>query len=383
MKRVPIAPREDWKDKAQEAGFGFHTMYEEPYWSDDLMYEFTLDQIENDIEDVSNELHRMCLTAVDEIVKSDTQMQRLGIPAKTMDVIRKSWNAGDRHLYGRFDFAYDGTGPAKMLEYNADTPTSIFEAAYFQANWLVDQTEAGRLPKGTDQYNFLQESLVEAFTCFPKNRIFHFACWTDNIEDAGTTAYLADCARQAGYETKMVDIQQIGVDAQGRYTDQDDITIDLCFKLYPWEDMLRERYVRFLKPSVFVEPIWKSIISNKGFLALLWEMNQGHPNLLETHIESEMKAPWPKDCVIKPFLSREGQNVIIMQDGKILEEAEGDYESGDRIVQERAKLFVENGRHAILGSWVIGDRACGLGIREDSGLITKDMSRFVPHIITV
>ena len=37
--------------------------------------------------------------------------------------------------------------------------------------------------------------------------------------------------------------------------------------------------------------------------------------------------------------------------------------------------------HALIGSWVVGDRACGMGIREDVGRITKDSSCFVPHAI--
>jgi glutathionylspermidine synthase len=37
-------------------------------------------------------------------------------------------------LYGRFDLAYRGDGPPKLLEYNADTPTALFEAAVVQ--WI-------------------------------------------------------------------------------------------------------------------------------------------------------------------------------------------------------------------------------------------------------
>jgi len=37
--------------------------------------------------------------------------------------------------------------------------------------------------------------------------------------------------------------------------------------------------------------------------------------------------------------------------------------------------------YALIGSWVIGDQPAGIGIREDSSLITRDTARFVPHII--
>lgn len=381
MKRIEVQEREDWKEKAKEVGFGFHTMYGEPYWRDDLYYSFTMEQVEKDIEDPTNELHQMCLDTVDRIIDSEEILESLQIPEKVMDAVRESWKNHDKHLYGRFDLAYDGNGPAKMIEYNADTPTSIFEAGYFQHNWMVDQANSGRISKSSDQYNFIQESLVEAFYTIPRDAIFHFSCWTENEEDTGTTAYLMDCAKSAGHETKLVDIKDIGVSAQGEYTDQDDITIARCFKLYPWEDMLREKYSKHLKAGIFIEPLWKSLISNKGFMAYLWKHNQNHPNLLETHIQGE--GDLPSDYVKKPFFSREGENVTIVEAGKVLEESEGDYSSGSAIIQERARLFRHEDKHAIIGSWVVGDRACGMGIREDTGLITKDMSNFVPHIIDI
>ncbi|MWT36094.1 glutathionylspermidine synthase preATP-grasp family protein, partial [Escherichia coli] len=36
----------------------------------------------------------------------------------------------------------------------------------------------------------------------------------------------------------------------------------------------------------------------------------------------------------------------------------------------------------LIVSWIVDDEACGLGIREDNTLITKDTSRFIPHYIT-
>ena len=61
-------------------------------------------------------------------------------------------------IYGRFDLRYDGAGPAKLLEYNADTPTTLLEASILQWNWLKDTHE------GDDQWNSLHEKLVERVT---------------------------------------------------------------------------------------------------------------------------------------------------------------------------------------------------------------------------
>ncbi|MBY3035191.1 glutathionylspermidine synthase family protein [Rhizobium laguerreae] len=383
MKRITLPARPDWLDKARAVGFGFHVMYGEPYWLDDAAYTFTLDEIEMQIEGPSQELHDMCMDMVGDIVGSEETLDRLAIPEDLRDVVQRSWQRRDRHLYGRFDLAYDGTGPAKLLEYNADTPTSVFETAYFQFNWLTDQMALGVLPKDADQYNSLQESLVDAFEQFSKEPIFHFAAMTDNEEDRGTTVYLMDCAVQAGHRVELLDIREIGIDAQGRYTDLKDRVIDRCFKLYPWEFMLREPFAHDLVRSgdVFVEPAWKAVLSNKGLLPLLWQRHPNHPNLLPSYFTDDPAASTLSDYVRKPLLSREGENVTIFRDGRELISAPGDYGDEGFIVQAYAPLFESDGGFAVLGSWIVGDRACGLAVREDRSRITANLSRFVPHVI--
>jgi glutathionylspermidine synthase len=383
MKRTAIDEREGWRAKAESVGFGFHEMYGEPYWLDDTMYVFTMDEIERAVEGPSQEIHDLCMDLVADVVEREEDLERLAIPPTLFDVVRDSFRSGQRHLYGRFDLAYRGEGPAKLLEYNADTPTAVFESAYFQHNWLQDQIELGRLPEGADQFNLLQESLVEAFAAFAPGPIFHFAAVTANDEDRGTAAYLMDCAVQAGHRTALIDVAAIGVDALGRFTDPMDRVIDRCFKLYPWEDMMREPFAVHLAASgtEWVEPAWKAILSNKGILPLLWARHPGHPNLLPAFFADDPRAGELPDSVRKPLHSREGENVAITESGAETEASEGDYGEGPAVVQALTPLFEADGQFAVLGSWVVGDRACGLGMREDRSRITRNLSRFVPHVI--
>jgi glutathionylspermidine synthase len=383
MKRITVPARPDWQEKARAVGFGFHEMYGEPYWLDDVAYSFSMEEIEKELEAPSEELHEMCMDLVGDIVASEESLDRLAIPNELRDVVRRSWERGDRHLYGRFDLAYDGTGPAKLLEYNADTPTSVFETGYFQFNWLTDQVELGVLPPEADQFNSLQESLVEAFEHFPKDAIFHFAAMLDNEEDRGTTVYIMDCAVQAGHRVDLLDITQIGIDAQGRFTDLKDRVIERCFKLYPWEFMLREPFAQQLIPSgdVFVEPAWKAVLSNKGLLPLLWQRHKGHPNLLAAYFPDDAQAGDLKEFVRKPLLSREGENVTITRNGEVFAQAAGEYGEEGFVIQAYAPLFASEGGYAVLGSWMVGDRACGLAVREDRSPITANLSRFIPHFV--
>lgn len=383
MHRISLPVRPDWQDKARAAGFGFHEMYGEPYWLDDAAYVFTLEEIETQIEDPSAELHKMCMDLVADIVVSDDKLHRLAIPEEFRDVVRLSWQQGEQHLYGRFDLAYDGIGPAKLLEYNADTPTSIFESAFFQHNWLVDQVALGVLPSEADQFNSLQESLVEAFQQFGTSSIFHFAAMTDSEEDRGTTVYLMDCAVQAGHRVELLDVRDIGVDRAGRFTDLKDRVIDRCFKLYPWEFMFRDDFSSHLSQSgsIFVEPVWKAVLSNKGLLAFLWERYPNHPNLLPSFFPDDPRLPTLSNYVRKPLLSREGENVSVYRDGREVLSLGGIYGDEGFMIQEYAPLFHSEAGYAVLGSWIVGDRSCGLGIREDGTCITANLSRFVPHVI--
>lgn len=382
MRRVLSPIRANWRERAEEAGFAFHTFDGEPYWDESAYYAFTLREIEDDIETPTEELHGMALDLVDDVVRDERRMRQLDIPEPFWDLIARSWREREPHLYGRMDFAYDGTGAAKLYEFNYDTPTSLYEAAFFQWQWLDDLQRSGRLPAGTDQYNSIQECLVEAFGTIARRlpRPFHFAAVRESVEDQGTIAYLRDCAAQAGLEAGAIAIEDIGVSADGRYTDLDDNVIGTLFKLYPLEDLFREDFGRHLPSSglLLIEPAWKAVLSNKGILPLLWQKHEGHPNLLAAAFDEggELPPGW----VRKPLHSREGANIEMrMADGARLQ-SDGPY-LGPCIRQALHPLAEFDGHRALVGSWVVGDRACGIGIREDRSLITRDTARFVPHVI--
>lgn len=388
MERLSLPARPDWQAFAERLGFGFHTMYGAPYWDETVAWRFSLTEIERDLEDPTAALHQMALAAVDRVIGDETLLRRLAIPERFWDWIAASWARRDPSLYGRFDLAYDGSGPAKMLEYNADTPTSLYETAFFQWVWLEQAMEQGLLPPGVDQFNAVQDRLIARMAdILPGDAFSHFASVSGSDEDRGTVLYLEDCARQAGRHPVYVAMQDIGVDAAGRFADADSVLIQQLFKLYPWEMMLRDPFAEHLltSPTRFLEPPWKAILSNKGLLPVLWQMFPGHPNLLPAWFAedgppdgADLSAGW----VRKPLFSREGANVTLLTAaGTVREEADGPYGAEGWIGQAYAPLPCIAGQHMVVGSWVIGDTACGIGLREDSSAITRDLSRFVPHFI--
>lgn len=355
------------------------------YWDESVWYAFTIEQVEDDLEAAAAAVHELCLALVSEVVGSEELMQRLAIPPSSRDYIAESWRQRDPSLYGRFDFAYDGQGPAKLYEYNADTPTSVFEAGVFQWLWLEDQIAAGALPPEADQFNSLHDKLRDRWGLIgPKAGPLHFASDASAIEDRQTVRYLEDVAVQAGLTPKFVPVEGIGVDENGRFLDEDDEEIRALFKLHPWEEMLRLPYAEHLATSGtrFIEPPWKAILSNKGILPLLWERHPSHPNLLPAYFgHDRRRAELGDSWVAKPLFSREGANIELVEEGRKHEVLDQGYGAEGRVFQAFHPLPNFGDVYPVIGAWMVGDEPAGMGVREDRELVTKNFSRFVPHAI--
>ncbi|MCX5766290.1 MAG: glutathionylspermidine synthase family protein [Gemmatimonadetes bacterium] len=380
MKRLSCSPRLDWQKKVEARGLSWHTPDEIPYWAEGTYYTFDADEIER-IERATNDLHARCLEAVQHVI-DEKRYAELRIPEAAVPLIERSWKEEPPSVFGRFDLAYDGVSPPKMLEYNADTPTSLLEAAVIQWDWLHD------VFAGKDQFNSIHERLVELWRSFgpylptpgPEGHIVHFAAMDDR-EDGMTVGYLADTASHAGFGTRLVSIADIGWNATDReFRGGNDEKIATLFKLYPWEWMLSEQFGEFVTQSdtMFIEPPWKMILSNKGILPILWELFPDSPYLVPAYFDE------PRDMfewVKKPLFSREGANVTVhtMQDHL---EGHGNYGSEGFVFQQLAPIQVFDGVRPVIGSWIIGQEAAGMGIRESDGWVTGNTSRFVPHFFT-
>jgi glutathionylspermidine synthase len=292
-------------------------------------------------------------------------------------LIEASWHREPPSLYGRFDLAYDGERQPKLLEYNADTPTSLLEAAVVQWHWLEDTA-----PR-RDQFNSLHERLIAQWKdlapSLPDGRID--LCSMDDLEDGITVTYLQDTAQQAGLSASCFAIDEIGWDG-GSFVGPDGRTLGAVFKLYPWEWMIREEFGPFLAgaATLWIEPAWKMLLSNKGILPVLWELYPGHPNLLEARFNGPgALTAW----VRKPLFGREGAN-ITMRGGGIDLQTDGVYGAEGFVFQDLAPIAAFGGKYPVVGSWVVGheagNAAAGIGIRESDTPITTNFSQFVPHL---
>ncbi len=373
MKRLPLTPRPNWPEQVEKLGFSFHTPHGEPYWDESACYQFEVAEID-ELEAATEELQRICLAAGQFIIDHD-RFDDLDIPAAARPAIRESWDAEPPSLYGRFDLAYDGTSPPKLLEYNANTPTALLEASVVQWYWRQEVFPA------TDQFNSIHEKLIAKWRDlkhYLKGGTLYFTSMPAE-EDLTTIGYLRDTAQQAGLITEQLLVRQLGWnESAGQFRDLQEQAIKSLFSLYPWEWLLTDfagPILRTYSRMDWIEPIWKMLWSNKGLLAILWELFPNHPNLLPAYLDS------PRDLtayVSKPFLSREGANVTAhLPTGDV--QTDGPYGTGRVVYQQFAAMNRFDGQTPVIGSWYITDQGpAGIGIRE-APLITTNTSRFVPH----
>ena len=390
MRRHAIAPRNHWQRSVEKVGLTYHTLENgSPYWDESAYWEFSAAEIDR-LEAATAEIQRLALAAGDEILNRGW-LERMHIPAKAAGAIRETWQSGPPALYGRLDLAYDGR-QIKLLEYNADTPTCLVEAAVAQWYWLEEC-----FPHA-DQFNSLHEKLVAKW----KDLVPYLAqpvyfTHDGGEEDAMTIAYLADTAQQARLRTAAIAMHEIGWEqAKSRFVDLKGHAIESIFKLYPWEWLLNDAFgdhaletldSREQKPVAgkvqWLEPAWKMLWSNKALLAVLWELNPNHELLLPAYLDGPRKM---QNYVRKPLVGREGAGVTVFRNwaedstaaGANAKDAQA--AGGNYVYQEMARMAQADGKSAVFGSWLVDGEPAGMGIRESDGLVTNNFSRFVPHL---
>ncbi|GAB77132.1 Glutathionylspermidine synthase [Austwickia chelonae] len=386
MERRRVAPRAQWRDRVHAQGLTFLTTSlpdgrELPYWYEEACYLLSEAEVEV-LEAATQRLHAMSLEAARFLASG--AMGDLGLPAGALVRVGESLAAGAPSLYGRFDLRFDGEGPPKLLEYNADTPTGLLEASVAQWYWLEDTHPEH------DQWNSLHERLILAWQQLAPRLDegpVYFAHHQDEPtgEEEMTVTYLRDTADQAGLSTASITVGDIGWDAVERdFVDLSGSPMRTVFKLYPWESMLVEDFGAHVDPvsspgsTLWLEPLWKVLLSNKALLAALWHLYPGDELLLPAYLND----PGPlTQWVAKPLHGREGDNIRVHASGVEIEQP-GEYGAEGWCYQQWCPLPEFDGNKAVLGCWVVDGLPAGLGVRESDGWVTDYRARFVPHMMT-
>ncbi len=343
--------------------------------------------------EASNELYDMFVEAGEYVIEND-MLEEIGIPFNLKELVKLSWeNDVHWHLYGRFDFAggVDGV-PLKLLEFNADTPTSLVETSLIQ--WAVLKKEG---LDETKQFNNIHDSLidnfkrlvtleesVEKFDEYYEGWKILFSSVRGYDEDEKTVLYLKSIAEEAGFECEFAYIDEVEFDEEGIYYKEKEY--EYLFKLIPWEDIAIEEgelaslLTRIVKnkKAIILNPAYTLMFQSKAMLKILWDLFENHPLLLETSFEPLQEKAFVK----KPIFGREGGNVEIFDEsGEVLEKSGGDYENFPVIYQEFTKLNQDEQNYFYQAGVFFAYEGCGLGFRSSKNLILDDMSKFVAHMI--
>ena len=376
----------------ESLGFVWHTDSDEtPYVSDKLVI---LSEAEAEAYyEAGNTLYDMYVEAGQYVIDNNL-FHEIGIPFNLVEVIKESWeNDVHWHLYGRFDLAggIDGK-PIKLLEFNADTPTALFETAIVQ--WAI--LKQNNMEESA-QFNGLYEALLDNFkrlvtleedvSSFEERYEgwkFLFTSIRGNSEEENTVRLLQHIASEAGYETEFAYIDEVEFSAEEGifYNDEQ---YELWFKLIPWEDialeesdlaMLLTHIIKNQKAIIF-NPAYTLMFQSKGMLKILWDLYPNHPLLLETSFEPLQG----KKQVEKPVFGREGESVrIIDADNQLLEGGEGHYDNYKMVYQAYTELPTDNEGSCYQAGVFYAYEACGVGFRK-GGKILNNMSKFVGHVV--
>ncbi len=387
---TPISPISD--AILEEIGFSWHTDDDNSKYVANELVNVTPVEAEAYYEAV-NELYDMYATAAQHVIDNNLFFD-LGIPFNLIDAIKKSWdNDVHWHLYGRFDLAGGIDGhPIKLIEFNADTPTALFETAVLQ--WALLKSNA---MDEEQQFNNIHEALCDNFrrliTLFDDPQTFeeHYDGWkilfssmSGNAEEEQTVRLLQQMAIDAGFETGFEPLGGVKFDDEGIYDSMDE-PYEYWFKLFPWEDIAIDEVelctqlstIMNNQKAIILNPAYTLLFQSKGMMKILCDLFPDSPYLLKTSFEPLTGIKQ----VEKRMFGREGANVKILDETRTtLEANNGPYSNFKPIYQEYVEFPKDSKGNSYQAGVFFAYEACGLGFRR-GGKILDNMSKFVGHIL--
>jgi glutathionylspermidine synthase len=408
LKFVSFSARENWQQQFAGLGFDLDLLLHPPYWMEAAAAPFALQltaaQCES-LEEATLALNSLALALVEEIcqgVHSELLFDQLAIAPEQRAAVRESFHrrdTSDRSLYGRLDLAYFD-GQFKLLELNFDNPTSIYETACLQSLWYADLVKGGAFAPDARQYNNLASMLAERLRhLIEKSAVLHVASASGASEDGENARYVGSLLSGSGRTVKLIKMRDIGFDTSRRLIDAEGEAIEYLFKIYPWDvlladdrDLQQKSGFPVMTGAVitasthFFEPLWKTILSSKAILPLLWRFAPGHANLLPACFDDGGAAAAALSQVAhvrKPFWGLGGGDVsVIFPDNAAMCESNPErYATNPFILQQYVNLPRYEDFNVVISSWLVGDAFAAISARADKKLVTGGGALFLPHVI--
>ena len=390
VKLKKLNPLDD--NTLEELGFSWHTDEDGTKYVSDALVEITKDEAEA-YYTATNEIYDMYVEAAEYVIENDLFFD-LGIPFNLIETIKKSWeNDVHWHIYGRFDLAGGIDNQAiKLIEFNADTPTSLFETALLQ--WaLLKHNDMDEESQFNNVYEAIKNNFKRLITLFDSTDDFEqnydgwkilFSSIAGNDEEEATTKLLQQIATDAGFNTSFEYLENTHFDENGIY-DADENKYEYWFKLYPWEDIATDEpelattlgNIMNSQEAIILNPAYTLLFQSKGIMKVLCDLFPDSPYLLQTSYEALEGLKQVEKCVF----GREGANTkIIASDGSIIEQIDGPYDNYKKVYQEYVNFPKDKNGAKYQAGVFFAYEACGMSFRK-GGEVMDNMSKFVGHII--
>jgi len=343
------------------------------------------------------ECFKMVDDATEYVIKNDLY-HKLGIPDYMKGMIDHTYYNYKihPHMLGRFDFAggLDDI-PIKLIEFNADTPFTLFESGPLQ------YTIAKHYNHNPDvnQYNTLYEALEEYFHYLSniKKDIYPvFVSANANEDKFNLDVIKYSCENMAMFNNPSITWEEFGIDElKGFSRIKDDNIVDsynCLVKMVPWdmilsldENMSREiiktmeRFLHEYDYDIIVcNPLYSLVYQSKGLLPILSELYPNSPYLLKSEFYNNDEVD---NCFLKPVFGREGQSIIKVVNGQKTK-IDGYYDDNIYISQEIAHFARHKDKIYQAGVFVSMEEPCCISFRRSKSDIITCNSEICGHIIS-
>jgi len=436
MRAIEVSKRKNWRNHIKDNAYQCDVLSDpsQEYWIEALDTPFAIQfdtEEEENISDATESISEMCIEYLDWFFDGTDEevngrLSLLKINRAYWEAIKLSWvrqDPEDLALASRFDLSVNN-GTIKLLEINGETPLLGAEMVY-QWNWLQDylrnQHRLGiKLPENSTQFNEYWELIAGQWRTIAReydlvNTGISFLVDENLEEDLEMALQLIQIIKeevdsnihmQVVYlrglkDDNGIEIQRgLGLDAKGYFVDHDNDIIQNLWKMYDWSDIQNDMEANgstnllasHLEKGItkVIEPLWKQVLSNKGSLALMWNLfkdDERSEYLLETYFDHDVSEEATRLLldmhVRKPMLGLEGVAISIETGYGSIEEKESfGYGNEGFIIQEYTELPEAFGYHYMLGSWEVDGQAAGFAIRGDKSRITGRHCLIIPHIIS-
>ncbi len=335
------------------------------------------------------------ITEATETIISQKQLSRFGIPAFFQEAIVHAWNTRTNHpfLLGRFDIndALNGK-PGKIIEFNADTCTTIPETIFWQ------QAQAQLLSGSYRQYNYLKEHLSARFTDIKgllqrKHQVStDFSILGSSLghpEDVVNTTTLLDIAYSSGFTPYYAPLEEvIFSEKEGIFLEQGNgnyIQADVWLKLFPWDWIVFEEPelgklladIICLNEAIVLNPPYTMLWQNKQFMAYITEKYPANALFCPTFVTKPMVGKTVK----KPIYGRLGENISVLNEtGGVIQQSTGDFQKGEFVYQQFMPLATDSEKYDYQIGMFYTDKPSALNLRCEEGRIITNDCEFMTHV---